>query len=511
MIPILTPDEMAAVDRRALAKGVSEAELVLRAGAAVAAQAIRMMGGAYGRRVTVVAGKGNNGADGRAAAELLSRRGARAVVIEAGADVVRLPPSDLVIDAAYGNRGRTGYQAPRSAARVLAVDIPSGVNPVTGEAGSGAVRADSTVCLAALKPGLILDPGFALAGRVTVADIGLDVGPPAQDPSPHTWVVEPGDVGACMGQRSRTDNKWTAAVVVVAGSAAMAGAGWLAAMGAIRAGAGLVRMGSPGSAHPARLPTEALALDLGSSQWPDDVLAQQDRCAALVVGPGVGSDPEVAQSVRTLIRRWRRALVVDADALGALGDLAGASELLSGRDAPTVLTPHDGEFTRLGAGDSSVAGPDRLATTRAMAARLGSVVLRKGPTTVIADPRGEVAVTVSDADARLATAGTGDVLAGMVGAFLARPPRMAAPIVGSALGGRDALMAAAAAAQVHLMAAEGGWVRGLIAGDLPDLVPAVLSRLAIPGGLAVLSGLAVPSLLAVPGGLAATGRRRTAL
>jgi len=172
MIPILTPAEMAEVD--ADAKDPVEI-LIERAGQAVAHRALQMMGGSYGRRVAVVVGKGNNGADGRAAARRLVRRGCRVELVDAGVFTDQLSRADLVIDAAYGTGFRGEYSAPRSGpAPLLAVDIPSGVNGDTGEAGPGAVNADRTVTFAALKPGLLIGAGPDLAGQVEVIDIGLD-------------------------------------------------------------------------------------------------------------------------------------------------------------------------------------------------------------------------------------------------------------------------------------------------------------------------------------------------
>ena len=173
MIPVLTPAEMAAVD--AAAPEPVEV-LIERAGAAVAREALRLLGGAYGRRVVVLAGKGNNGADGRSAARRLERRGVRVEVIDALGAPARLPGADLVVDAAYGTGFRGAYDAPEAGGTpVLAVDIPSGVDGTTGEAAGLVLAATRTVTFAALKPGLLFDPGRSLSGDVVVADIGLDV------------------------------------------------------------------------------------------------------------------------------------------------------------------------------------------------------------------------------------------------------------------------------------------------------------------------------------------------
>src|SRR3954469_2540842 len=211
--------------------------LIERAGAAVARAAVRMMGGTYGRRVVILAGKGNNGADGRAAAQRLVRQGVHVQIIDAAEAPDEVGPCDLVIDAAYGTGFRGTYHAPDAGdAPVVAVDIPSGVKGLAGEAGPGVLPADRTVTFAAQKPGLLFPPGAELAGAVEVADIGLDAGRSA---SAH--LVQQADVAAWLPRRATDSHKWRAAVWVVAGSGGMLGAAHLAAHAAQRAGAGMVR------------------------------------------------------------------------------------------------------------------------------------------------------------------------------------------------------------------------------------------------------------------------------
>ncbi len=219
MRPVVTVAEMQAADAAA---PVPVGVLVERAGRAVAAGALGLLGGAYGRRVVVVAGKGNNGADGRAAARFLAGRGARVAVLDAPAvGSGRLPPCDLVIDAAYGTGFRGTYDAPVPGdAPVLAIDVPSGLNGDTGAAGEGSVRADLTVTMAAWKPGLLLGEGPDRAGRVKVADIGLPVGNPA------AHLIGDEDL-AWLPARPRTTHKWAEAVWVIAGSPGMRGASQL--------------------------------------------------------------------------------------------------------------------------------------------------------------------------------------------------------------------------------------------------------------------------------------------
>ncbi len=450
MIPVLTPEEMKAVDRAA---PEPLDVLVERAGAAVARTALTMLGGGYGRRVVVVAGKGNNGADGRVAADFLRGRGVRVVVVDAAEELERLPPSDLVIDAAFGTGFRGDYRAPEpGGAPVLAVDIPSGVDGLTGEVGEGAVRATATLTFAALKPGLLLGAGADHAGRVSVADIGLDVS------RSTIGLVEGSDVGAWMPDRPRESHKWKAAIWMVAGSPGMTGAADMAARAAMRSGSGTVRLGIPGQPPAPRFP-EVIGRELPAEGW-DAHITDLDRMKALVIGPGLGRSDATAAAVRRLLATARVPVVVDADALYALGSLDDPVRFLRARPGPTILTPHDGEFSRL---VGCPPGPRRISAVRHLAFTTGATVLLKGSTTVVADPSGDVLLTDAG-DARLATAGSGDVLAGVVGALLAQ--------------GLDPLQAGAAGAFVHGTAAGLGWRRGLVAGDLLDLLPVVLNSLA---------------------------------
>ena len=450
MIPVTTAGEMRAVD----AEAPEPVEvLVERAGAAVARAALAVLGGAYGRRVVVVAGKGNNGADGRVAARRLTARGARVAVVEAAeAEGARLPAADLVVDAAYGTGFRGEWTAPDPAgAPVLAVDVPSGLNADTGEAGPGAVRADATVTFAAWKPGLLLGRGPELAGRVEVADLGLDVG------RARAHVVEDADVAARLPPRPREAHKWEAAVFVVAGSPGMMGAASLSSGAAFRAGAGYVLLGSPGVRAADSPGGEAVAVGLPPGGWDEEVLPHLARCQALAVGPGLGRAPATVAAVRRLVAEAPVPVVLDADGLFAVGDASGLAELVAGRARPTVVTPHGGEFARL---TGSAPPPDRIEAVRRLAGDSGAVVLLKGPTTVVGAPDGSVLLSTTGTPA-LATAGTGDVLTGVIAAFLA--------------SGLDAPWAAAAGAHAHGAAARLGHRIGLVASDLHALVPRWLS------------------------------------
>lgn len=436
-------------------------ELIDRAGRATARVALEMLGGAYGRVVAVIAGGGNNGNDGRTAGEYLARRGVKVRVIDAAACPSVLPPCDLVIDAAYGTgfRGRwVGPQLVTSANQrpmVLAVDIPSGVDALTGAADDGVLAADRTVTFQALKPGLVFGAGRGLSGEITVADIGLDVSGADQH------LVRGDDVAAWLPARRVDAHKWKGAVRVVAGSPGMLGAGQLCAAAAARAGAGLVALSSPGIDPGAR--SEIIQRRIPAAAFADDVLDDLDRFGSLAIGPGLGRHDDTITSVRRLVAEAPLPVVIDGDGIFvAATSPAGARALLRSRTRPTVITPHDSEYAVLTGGPP---GADRVAATRALAADLDAVVLLKGPTTVIADAAGAVLV-VDHGDERLATAGSGDVLTGMIAALLAADV--------------EPLVAAAAAAWLHADAARRGPSRGLLAGDIVELVPLALAGLVAP-------------------------------
>ena len=455
VIPIVTPQEMREIDAAA-PEPVDE--LIDRAGRAVARVALDMLGGAYGRVVNVLAGGGNNGNDGRTAGAHLERRGVKVRVIDAAMRPPVLPPCDLVIDAAYGTGFRGEWVAPDIVARrgerpsVLAVDIPSGVNALTGEAGPGVLAADRTVTFQALKPGLVFDVGRELSGDIEVVDIGLDVARATQ------YLVERSDVVAWRPTRAGDAHKWNGAVRVVAGSPAMLGAGRMCAEAAARSGAGLVTLSSPGIDPDAR--GEIIQHRIPATDFHGEVFSDLERFGALVIGPGLGREAGTMASTRTLIAEAMLPVVIDGDAIFAAAWSAdGAGPLLRLRGRPTVITPHDGEFSLL-AGHAP--GVDRVSAARRLAADFDVVVLLKGPATIVASPDGRVLV-VDHGDERLATAGSGDVLAGMIGALLA--------------AGLAPERAAAAAAWIHADAARRGPRRGLLAADIVDLIPAAVGSL----------------------------------
>ena len=405
MIPVVTPARMAEID--AAAPEPIEV-LIERAGAAVARVAVEVMGRRYGRRVVVLAGPGNNGADGRAATRLLRRRGTRVRVFSATEAREILPPADLYIDAAFGTGLSRPYAPPgrgRPDAPVLAVDIPSGLDGLTGGIlGGPAWPAQRTVTFAALKPGLLFGEGPAACGTTTVADIGLAV---SGDDGDACALFTDGDVEALPAGTGAT-HKWQAAALVVAGSPGMGGAASLTCSAALRSGARMVHLSAPASAGVVS-PIEAvrseppLAVDAGRFKV----------CAA---GPGLGTDEQAAARLAEALGLGLPT-VVDADGLRLLrhSPVAAVMDQRRSRSASTVLTPHDAELEAL---VGCRPGPDRIAAARSASARLGAVVLLKGGPTVVADPDGRARI-VSSGDARLATAGTGDVLTGMITGRLA--------------------------------------------------------------------------------------------
>ncbi|MFM7061579.1 MAG: bifunctional ADP-dependent NAD(P)H-hydrate dehydratase/NAD(P)H-hydrate epimerase [Actinomycetes bacterium] len=500
MEPILTPAEMAEADRRTIAEGTAFETLVGRAGRAVARAVLDELGGAYGRRVVLACGTGNNGADGRVAADALSARGVRCTVLDVAGGFDRavaeraIRRADALVDAMYGTgfrgalEGDAAWFAERTATvavPVVAIDIPSGIDGTTGAAAGPVVHATRTVTFAAWKPGLLAELGRTCAGAVSVVDIGIDLGPTAADP--QAALVTGADVAAWWPTRDADAHKWSAGpLLVVGGSPGMQGAPILAAAAALRAGSGIVWAATPttdpeprrdeGTGAPLELQSSVTGTGAGADAGVpfgvevvrrplpsapdgpsagslddagvDALLAAAGRFGALVVGPGLGTAPSVGPAVRRLIAECERPLLLDADALTALaGDPAPLRARAEAGGAPVLLTPHEGEFARL---DAPV-GPDRLAAARRLAAATGATVLLKGPTTVVADPQGRVLVADTGGP-WLATAGTGDVLSGIAGSLLA--------------AGLPPIRAGAAAAWLHGGAADLAGHTCLVAGDL---------------------------------------------
>jgi NAD(P)H-hydrate epimerase len=448
--PLYSAAEMRAAEERYPGYPGSAGELMERAGAAIAAEVLRAFPAA--RRVAAVCGGGANGGDGRIAARILR---------EAGRDVVETDdPSnvDLVLDALFGT-GFHGAPRPEAAAvierinacgaPVVAVDLPSGVDASTGETAGAVVDADLTVTFHGRKVGLVVAPGRFHAGSVVVADIGLEPGPTA-------IVCATPALLDLVPRRGARDTKFSSgALLVVGGAPGTTSAAVLASTAALRADAGYVTLAVPAEALPV---AEALALEpvKRGFAWTDaaSVLeADVARSSALALGPGLGRSDEARALVRALLEGFSLPAVVDADGLFGLEPVA--------RSAPTVLTPHAGELARLLDVESAWVAAHRLEAAARAADRFGAVVLLKGADTIVRAPDGRT-VVCDTGPASLATAGTGDVLTGVVGSFLAK--RL------------DPVDAAAAAAVAHGLAARAvPHQAGLVASDVAAALPAVLS------------------------------------
>jgi NAD(P)H-hydrate epimerase len=411
-------------------------ELMERAGAAVAGVVLDGFPGT----VTVVCGKGNNGGDGKVCARVLQEAGREVRVVEGVGD---LGNADVIVDALFGIGLR---EAPRDdAARmidrinasgrpVVAVDVPSGVNASTGEVPGAAVRATATVTFGAAKVGLAVAPGHFHAGRVHIAPIGLR-------PREYEHSLVPASALLEVPRKRPESTKYTAgSVLIVGGSRGLTGAPALAAVAAFRADAGYVAVAAPESALPVLETTllevvkRPLAEDHSGRLLPrsaDAIVEAAEKADAVAIGPGLGRSDGTVELVRILLDRLALPIVLDADALWELEPFA--------RAAPTVLTPHSGELARLLGADSRDVDAHRLASAQRAATRFGAVVLLKGADTIVASPREGVLVATYGTPA-LATAGSGDVLTGIVAAFLAK--------------GMDPRLAAGTAAVAHGVAAE---------------------------------------------------------
>ena len=508
---LLTAAEMGQADALAIASGVPSLTLMENAGAAVAEAAIRLAGG-KSVAIAVLCGPGNNGGDGFVAARLLRERGHRvrlgllgppanlkgdaAAMAARWGDRVEplstatLAGADLIIDALFGAglaRPLEGMAADVVAAvnasgkPVLAVDVPSGLDGSTGRADGPVVQATATVTFFRLKPGHLLLPGRLLCGPVHLADIGI---PEAvlEQVGPRTFANRPSLWRAAYPWPRLDGHKYMRGhAVVMSGPPESTGAARMGARAALRVGAGLVTIaGSPAATainatHETAVMVRTMANDGAIAEFLGDT-----RHNAVLIGPGAGVAQSTAATVATILAS-PAAVVLDADALtsfaipeteapvratgfgfvlrGAEPEPTGARlfEVIRARPAPVVLTPHDGEFKRLFA---DIAG-SRLERARRAAEASGAVVLLKGADTVIASPDGRAAVN-DNAPAWLATAGAGDVLAGLVTGLLAQ--------------GMPAFEATGAAVWLHGECAT-LFGPGLIAEDLPEVLPQVLKAL----------------------------------
>jgi hydroxyethylthiazole kinase-like uncharacterized protein yjeF len=490
MIELLTTAEMAEADRLTIASGIPGIELMENAGRAVADRVAARHPPGLG--IAVVAGPGNTGGDGFVAARILAERGYRVRVLLVG-DAARLrgdaalaaqrwtgpieaasraaiTPADVVIDALFGaGLDRPVEATPRamieamnaSAACIYAVDLPSGINGTTGKTMGAAVKAAESVTFFRRKPAHVLLPGRLHCGAVHVADIGIPASVLARI-RPRAW-VNAVDLWAKDFPLPRVEGHKYARghAVVVSGGLASTGAARLAARGALRAGAGLVTIASPRDALLVNAAASLAVMVRPVDGAPELAEFLQDaRRNAVVLGPGGG----VGRNMRELVLAalaGDRSVVLDADALTSFADDPEALiAATSKRSGATLLTPHVGEFNRLFK-EMTDQAPSKLEKARSAAAQTGAIVLLKGPDTVVAAPDGRAAIA-DNAPPWLATAGSGDVLAGIAAGLLAQ--------------GMSGFEAAAAAAWLHGEAGrEAG--PGLIAEDLPEAMPRVYRRL----------------------------------
>jgi NAD(P)H-hydrate epimerase len=515
MQPVFTAAEMRAVDARAIeALGIPGATLMDRAGTGAAELIARRFAPIRGRRVAIVCGKGNNGGDGFVVARRLRARGARVDVLlvarrdevagdaagalgrwrgpvreipsglDPGALARELARADLVVDALLGTglagaaRGNSALaiEAINAAGRpVVALDLPSGLGSDAGGLIGPAVQAQVTATFAGYKRSLIEYPAAGYAGHVRVVDIGVPADEAAR--GIRTFLLEEADVRPHFPPRRRDAHKGSYGhVLIVAGSVGKTGAAALAGRAALRSGVGLCTIASPASQQPivaalgmehmteplAETPGQALAWNAR-----DRVLELAARVDAVALGPGISLDPETQELVRALVVEVGRPMVVDADGLNALArDLT----VLTRAAGPRVLTPHPGEMSRLLGVATAAIQQDRIETSRRFAASQGVHVALKGAGTVIAGPDGRVFVNPTG-NPGMASGGSGDVLTGMIGAFLARGlDPLSAIQSGCFLHGRAGDLAAAARGE-----------DGLVAGDILDAIPAAIRSLRGPG------------------------------
>jgi ADP-dependent NAD(P)H-hydrate dehydratase / NAD(P)H-hydrate epimerase len=509
LLPLYTADAMRQVDGLAIeGVGIPGSHLMERAGTAVADEILERY---EPEEVVVFCGKGNNGGDGFVVARELFNAGVEVTVVtlarpeeyrgdarlnldilvqlgleprlgfsssgEPESGVVELTEmADVVVDAIFGT-GFTGAAKGGGGAaielineapgEIVSVDIASGVGADAGAVHGPAVRADLTVALHAAKVGHFVTPGGALSGEVAVVPIGI---PPLCDRPTDVWLlIEPGLEPLLVPKGALDHKRSVGTVLVVGGAAGMTGAAHMAAMAALRGGAGLVHATFPDGAEQTkpyaevitvRVPGEAGAYTMASRAAVSDEIA---RFGAVALGPGMGRGDEAQLLVRELLAA-DTPLLLDADALYALG---GRPELVAGRGAPTVLTPHEGELGRLLERPASEIAAHRLDNARAAAQRSNATVVLKGEATIVADPSG-AAYVVPTGNPGLATPGTGDVLSGAIAAQLAK--------------GLPATDAACLGAYVHGLAADLAAERevgteGMVAGDVLKYLPVAIEKL----------------------------------
>jgi NAD(P)H-hydrate epimerase len=520
--PLWEAAEMRAADKHAIEEaGVPSLDLMERAGAGLARAIAQLAGDGP---IRIVIGKGNNGGDGLVAARLLREEGRTVDVLavgnpdelkgDAAANLDRLPgdaPRDFdpaalagsvaIVDAMLGtgfegeprepvagaiqaiNEARAAREsaaAPASAApagstapagsvapAVIACDVPSGVNASTGEVSGLAVEADVTATFHGPKVGLYVEPGKTHSGRVEVIEIGI----PRSAPAPEAAGLISARSLELIPPRARSGNKFKSGTVVVAGGArGLTGAPTMAALSAMRTGAGYVQLVVPEPAETVidlrlmEAMVHGVAHDDGAhvEAGADRVIELAERAGAIVLGPGLGRSNGAVAFARKVAHDVEVPLLVDADGLNAHAEQLG---LLAQRNAPTILTPHDGELGRLLGIESSAVGEHRIEHARAVATKTNAVVVLKGDDTLVVPPHGPIAISAGATPA-LATAGTGDVLSGLIGALLSKE--------------MDPFEAACAGVFAHARAGRAAAERlgadHVIAGDVIEALPDGLRR-----------------------------------
>ncbi len=509
--PLVTAAEMRALDAGTIeGLGVPGDLLMELAGRAVAARALALRG--VGGTVHVVCGAGNNAGDGWVAARHLFLRGVPVAIVSAvspdrlGGDAARnveraqrlgvplaaslsLAEGDVVVDALFG----TGLGRPiegeaaawvarinesRALARVLAVDLPSGLDADTGQVHGCAVQADETLTIGLPKIGLLCEPGRALAGRVWVARIGIADRTEEVVPRAEVWTRA--GAGAQLPPRPSAGHKGRFGhVLVAAGSEGMTGAAALAARAAGRAGAGLVTVACPASTNPVLegLCAEAMTVPVAETdahgfapEAAGELRALAAERSAVVFGPGIGRDERTAALVRDLVPALDAPLVVDADGLHALRE---DPTVLKARQQATIVTPHPGEAAVLLGSSPAEVLADRPAAARALALATGAVVVLKGAGTVTAEPGGRMVINPTGGPA-LGTGGTGDVLAGLVGSLLAQG---AAAFEAGAVG---AYVHGAAGDRIAALHGDAGLLASELADHLPDVLGGLRAAASVP-------------------------------
>lgn len=504
--------------------GLSILQLMEAAGAGVARIVAGELAECKGRRVSVIAGKGANGGDGFVAARHLMAAGVEvkvfctepidsirgeasvnaAIWMKMGGSVARLSTprdierhsaeirsSDVIVDALFGTGLSSDVKGVAAkiidlvngtSSRVVAVDIPSGIDASTGGRLGAAVEADVTAAMAAPKIGSYLYPGRACSGRVEAVDIGLspeiiDDGAEGKG-APRCALITDSLVSATLRPRGVDAHKGSCGhLLVLAGSQGMTGAAYMSGVAAMRAGAGLVTIAIPESLNAVmeakttevmtRPLPEAAGGRLGLVSY-DAIREALTGKTAAIIGPGLGTSDELGELAGRLIKIIDRPLLIDASGLDAISQRL---HLLKRFKYPVVLTPHPGEAGRLLGISAHEVQMDRVGAVRAIAKKSGAVVVLKGAGTVIADSSGRVFINQTG-NPGLATAGTGDVLAGIIGAFLSQ--------------GYGAMEAAYCGVHIHGLSSDeirkGGVEAGMMATDLLPVIPRVLSGLSAGTG-----------------------------